>query len=452
MTSDPADAERFPLLTDAGRRMLLRLREHPAAPNYNIRLGDRLTADRLARVRAYADRIRAEPPRWAAGQVPDWVRRFAGFCRAEVPFHRHRGDWADEFAALPPTTREDIRREPWAHVPDSAALDELMVYWTSGTTGEKLHIPAPPEAPARYLPLMQAMLADHGIALSGGERVSIVQVCAQRRTMTTASVMSLLDGAGFVKANLNPADWRDPADRVRFLDDCAPELVTGDPFALSVLAGLPVTLRPKAMVCSGAGLPGGLRTRLTERFACPVFDLYSSNEAGPVAYSAADGAGHRLLQPGLFAEVVAPDGRPCPPGVRGEIVLTGGVNPMLPLLRYRTGDFAAMEFPTDGPPVLTGLEGRAPVVFARADGSRFNSVDVSTALGPLPLPWFRVHQAADGMVSFRTRCEPDVLTAAAAVLREVFGPGVEISADGGCDDAWDAKTIRYSGGAGLIDP
>jgi len=45
MTESLSDAERFPLLTEPGRRMLQWLREHPHAPRYTAQSGNRLTAE-----------------------------------------------------------------------------------------------------------------------------------------------------------------------------------------------------------------------------------------------------------------------------------------------------------------------------------------------------------------------------------------------------------------------
>src|SRR5205085_11515747 len=139
-----------------------------------------------------------------------------------------------------------------------------------------------------------------------------------------------------------------------------------------------------------------LRGALATHFACPIVDLYSMNESGPVAFNAGDD-GHEILPHDLYVEILDDHSRPCPPGTRGEITLTGGNNPYLPLLRYRTGDFAALDF--SGPlPVLIGFAGRPPVVFRTTQGRRFNSIDVATVLRDLPLPYFAAHQTADGAV------------------------------------------------------
>lgn len=442
MTEPLTDSVRFPLLTEAGRQMLHRLREHPHAPKYNYHGGERLTADALQRVREYGRRLRSERTGWKENKPPGWLAEFVAFCRRDVPFHRRRADWSDDFFSIPSLDRESLRLEPWAFVPDGVDISELVVYTTSGTTGSKLSLPAHPETPNRYLPLIQLVLERHGVELEGGGRVSIIHVCAQKQTFTFASVMSYLDFAGFAKINLDPAEWRNPHDRVRFLDDCNPEVYTGDPFAFSELARLPLRTFPKAFISSATTLTRGHRQILEQHFGCPVIDLYSLNESGPVAFRAGDA--HEILPHDLFVEVLDPEDRPCPPGERGEITLTGGANPYLPLLRYRTGDFARLDF-SQPIPRLIDFQGRPPVVFQTTTGRHFNSIDVSTVLHDLPLPFFSLHQSADGSLLFRTRCDDAVSKRVEHALRDLFGADVGLTVEQTADDlAWSGKVIQYS--------
>ena len=244
---------------------------------------------------------------------------FAVWCYRDAPFFRGCGSLPDEFGAIPTCGRGNLSREPWRFVPDGQPLDDLIVYTTSGTTtGHALNVLSHPEVAAMYLPLLDAALATHGLHLEGGGgRVSAALVCWQRRTYTYASVLSYLGGAGHVKVNLNPDDWRAADDRARYLDACAPEIYTGDPLAFATLAELPLTTRPKALISTAMTLLSGLRHELEARFACPVLDLYSLNESGPVAVAAGDV--YLPIQPRLYVEVVDATGQPCPPGVRGEL-------------------------------------------------------------------------------------------------------------------------------------
>ncbi len=420
------DSERFPWLTPAAADRLHWLRESPHAPRYNHQCGDRLTTAGLARVRAFEAERAATPIGWAAGALPAWLPEFVAECFRDVPFYRQLGAPPADFAAISPTTRADLSREPWSFVPDSVPLDDLIVYNTSGATGHPLDILSHPETSAKYLPLLRAALASHNVTLEGGvdpasgqTRVSIILVCFQRRTYTYTSVSAYLDGAGFAKINLNPDDWRDPADRTAYLDACNPEIYTGDPLSFAELARLPLRTRPKALLSTAMTLLPGLRAELEARFGCPVIDLYAMNEAGPIA--AGLPGQHRLLQHRLYVEILDPEGQPCPPGARGEITLTGGFNPFLPLLRYRTGDWARLRF--DGQqPILVDLEGRPPVVFHTLLGDAVNNIDVTGALKPFALPQLTLHQSADLALTLTVPPARASLADLRAALAALFGP------------------------------
>jgi hypothetical protein len=80
---------------------------------------------------------------------------------------------------------------------------------------------------------------------------------------------------------------------------------------------------------------------------------------------------------------------------RGEVTLTGGFNFCLPLLRYRTGDYARL-LRCGADLVLLQLEGRPPVRYRTTGGEWLNNVEITHALRPLPLAQFCVHQDAQG--------------------------------------------------------
>jgi phenylacetate-CoA ligase len=435
------DDERFPLLSDRSRAMLRRLQQHAHAPRWTYQCGERLDAAGLADVQAFAKRQQLERRGWKFGQAPAWVSDFIDRCRREVPFYR-RCSVQDP---LPTCSRADLRREPWAFVPDSADLSLLIVYRTSGTTGNLIHIPAHPVTPTRYLPLFQSALAAHGVALLGGDRVSVIQVAAQVQTYTFASVSSYLDGAGHAKININPADWTSCEDRERFIDDCAPEIFTSDPFALEQLATLRLQSRPKAILSSATLLLPALRDRLQRHFGCPVIDIYSMNETGPIAFARADSDAdeHEILPHNLFVEILDDSGRSVPPGERGEIVVTGGVNPFLPLVRYRTGDFASLSF-QDEVPRLMHVERRRPVVFQTAAGAPVVSISVTVALFRIPLPFFSLHQAQDNSLTLRTYCDSLVEREIRQALMGIFGDTPLCIEQVPSDVAWSGKSIQYS--------
>jgi hypothetical protein len=437
------DRERFPLLTEAGRERLRWLEEHPHAPRYNHRCGDRLDARALERVRAYGKALGERKAGWSWGEAPAWLAEWARACLAEVPFYRGYGAWGGDFAALPSIERADLLREPWSFVPDGVPLDDLILYRSSQTTGDCLTVLSHPEVSACDLPLLEQLLAAKGVSLEGASnRLAIVMVCAQTRTITYPMVVSYLGEAGFAKINLNPADWRDLEDRVRFLDDCNAEIYSGDPVAFHELVQLPLRTRPKALITTAMTLFPGFRSVLEGHFACPVFDLYAMNEAGIITADA--GEGHAVLSPDLYVEILAPDGTPCPPGERGEITVSGGINPFLRLLRYRTGDWAAMNF--DGPaPRLVDFEPRAPVLFRGAGGKALPAHHVTAALRDFPLAAVTLRQAADGAVEFRSCGEGIVTEEVRAALQHLFGDESSLAVEElPRPYEWGGKIVQYS--------
>ncbi|MEO5373446.1 MAG: AMP-binding protein [Alphaproteobacteria bacterium] len=414
-----SDAERFPALAPERLELLRRLREHSFAPRYTFACGDRLTTEGLEAVRRYERALFAPRHSWRHGESPDWLVRLAAYCLEQVPFYRHRGGRAADVLALPPIGRDDLARAPWAFVPDDVPAEDLLTYSTSGTTGPPMPVLSSPVAASCYLPALRFALDRHGVTLEGGaDRVAIALVCAQRSTLTYASVVTPLDGAGFVKINLAESEWRHADDPARFLDDLAPEVLTGDPFSFMRLAELPLRHRPKALVSTAMTLVPGVRTRLESRFGCPVIDVYSMTECRMIAV--ATDSGHEIVPHDLYVEILAADGTPLPPGQRGEIVVSGGFNPCLPLLRYRTGDFASLDLGDDRV-VLKDLQGRSPVRLEDSGGRMVNTIDVAQALASFPLAGYHCHQGLDRslvLAAYGADVDPGEVMAA---LRPLFG-------------------------------
>lgn len=419
MWSDLTDEQRHPLLDERGARLLNQLREHPHAPRFNWRIGDRLTVVGLANVRAYEAELRGAEIGWARGEFPPWLHEFVAYCYRAVPFYRAFGDVPANFTDIPTTDRADLSRAPELFVPDELPLDDLIFYGSTGTTGHHIHVPSHPTSAARYIALLKQALAVYGVMLDGGpDRVAIANVGFQERTATYAAILSYLDGSGVVKLNLNPAEWNDPGDRAAFLNDLAPEIITGDPLSFAELMKLDLTVKPKALSSTALQLEKGLRRALEIRFGCPVVDVYAMTEAGPLAARVDDA--FQLLQHRLYVETLNDTGQVCGEGERGEITLTGGMNPYFPLLRYRTSDSAVLAF-AETRPLLTEFHGRPPILFYGVNGHALSSADVNRSLREFSVWQFTLHQNRDGSLLLRV-CNPSVsLEQIRKELLRVFG-------------------------------
>jgi len=146
-----------------------------------------------------------------------------------------------------------------------------------------------------------------------------------------------------------------------------------------------------------------------------------------------------LLQPELFVEILGDAGQALPKGELGEVTLSGGFNPWLPLLRYRTGDYARLVF-HGKTPLLSGLSGRPPVRFRAASGEWLNNIEVTHVLAPFALAQWTLHQDAGGAITLRTGGgDPQALR---ATLVGLFGAGAQISVD--TSASFDDKVRQYT--------
>ncbi len=420
-----SDQERYPTLTADGKRMLDVLREHPAAPIYRNTGGNKLLAHEVDKLRAFEREVLDAPIAWDPDAGPDWLAAHAAHVFATVPHYQPLGSPPLRFSDIAPVSRADLAADVAQFVPDTVAIERLINFRTTGTTGHRLLIASHPLVAGSYLAFHKRALKRFGVQLTHGKgQVGVVLVGFQRTCFTYVSVTPTMGESGMAKINLHPNDWRDPADRARYLDAMAPEIYSGDPISFAELLTLPLTARPRALLSVSMLMLPGLRQRLEQHFDCPVLDTYSMNEVGPIGVYDATLGGHLLLQPRLFVEILNPEGHPVAPGERGEITVTGGFNFCLPLLRYRTGDFGSLMHSADGP-VIMGLSGRRPVRFMTEGGAWINNIDVTHALHPLAIPHFGVHQRADRSVVLRLGAAAmDYAQAALLALQPLFGSQV----------------------------
>ena len=438
--ANPVDRERFPTLTADGQRMLDYLRGHPHAPLFRNASGNRLQAHEVAAQHAFERALADAPIAWTPGTPPPWVQPLIGRLFASVPHYRGLGSPPRSFEDVAPVSRADLSGDIAQFVPDDVPLERMMQFRTTGTTGHPLIIPSHPVVAARYAAFHKRALRRVGITPQHGSgQVGVVLLGFQARCFTYVSVTPTMGESGLAKLNLHPNDWRDPQDRARYLDALAPEIVAGDPISFTEYLTLPLTHAPRALISVSMQLMPALRTQLEQRFGCPVLDIYSLGEVGPVGVFDAALQGHLLLQPQLYVEILGRDGRPVTPGMPGEITVTGGFNDCLPLLRYRLGDFAALQPSPEGP-VLVHLCGRQPVRYLALAGW-INNIDVTHALEPFPLSHFNLHQGADRRVSLRLAPNATGCAALARVaLERLFGAG---SVTVGVLTAQD-KTLQYT--------
>ena len=394
--------EMAPTANAVSRAKIAALFSHASAPRWTNAAGDRLTAADAERLAGFAGQLangrgpRAQAP---SAEILAWAEHRIA---ATPLFRRHIPadfDLAGRWAELPTTSREDVASRAEYLVPDDVPLERMILYRTAGTTGHALLVPQDALAVSCYLPLLSHALERYGVDTRfTPDDTACFLVGSQRQTVTYPTALTGWGGAGFAKLNLFPDEWPSPADRQAYFAHFAPRFLTGDPLSYSDMLEAGIECRPRALVTTAVALAHGLKRRLESNYCCPVIDWYSLTETGPLGYACTQGHGYHWLPHDIHLEALDAEGRPT--AGRGEIAVTGGRNPYLPLLRYRTGDWGRLDFehcPCGDPmPRLMDLEGRAPVRFRNARGEAVAAQDVATVLRRHPLVQSSFEQDASG--------------------------------------------------------
>ena len=395
--------KRVPLLKSGWMELYLRMGEHPHSPKWNIKCGDRLDEDDISFVRKFADNLTNRRESFAQAP-PEWLVIWAEKMKILTPWFRDKlnsGDIKESWQNIIPMQRHDIQSRIDLIVPEDADLNRLIVNPTSGTTGNPIKAPNHPRGIGCYDPMIQYALERHGVEeLFGDKTVAAIQICSQKKTITYHTVHSFHNGAGFAKINLSPENWKSPESAGIYLNEMCPVFLSGDPFSFMEYMRLGISYRPEAVLTTALALEKTLRKKLEAYFNCPVVDMYSLNETGPVAYSCpADPSKFHILPHDLFVEILSEDGKQLPEGEHGMIALSGGRNPYLPLLRYLTGDYASISYGEcvcgEKTPSLRGLNGRALILFHTLSGKTINSIDIAGIIREYPVYAFQFIQKKD---------------------------------------------------------
>jgi phenylacetate-CoA ligase len=433
------DRERFPLISDLS--LLNQMKQDPFAPVFNFQSGDRLDEHKLQQVQQYAQKLKENKTFWTENSLPRWMENYIDWCIKTVPFYKNR---LLDFQKHPTINRNDLRTAPWNFVSADCNLNDLLMYQTSGTTGAAMDVIFDPVSQACWLPQLQSVLDLYSITLdTGPDKVSIALICSQISTVTYASLSTYLKGAGVLKININPSEWKDTSHPVKYLEKYNPQILTGDPFSFLDLLNLQPEITPQALVSSAMKLTEGTKNKLEAYFKCPVIDIYSLTECRMVAF--AGGNRHRSIRPELYFEIFDKnDDILLPYGERGELVVTGGNNPFLPLIRYRTGDFCSIEI-ENGIPYLVGLEARNPVTILTKEGKMINSIDISREMTQYELSGFNLHQSRDYQLTFVGWSNEEIKHLVYNSLQKLFGHEIDIKVEiKPISPTTGSKTVYYS--------
>ncbi len=398
-----------PTASAASRATIAALYSHASAPKWNHPAGDRLTLEDIEQLQAFAVELaQARGPR--PSRPDEKILAWAEQRIAQTPLFRRNInaglDITRDWDQLPTTSREDVASHAEHLVPDDAPLERMIMYRTAGTTGHALLVAHDALAVASYIPLLNLALARYGVDTRFTPEVTACfLVGSQRRTVTYPTALAAWNGAGFAKLNLFADEWPSVRARQNYFAHFAPRILTGDPLSFADMLEAGINSGAKVLVTTAVAMSAGLKQRLENAYACPVIDWYSLTETGPLGYACTHGHGYHWLPHDVFLETLDESGRPTT--TRGEITVSGGRNPFIPLLRYRTGDWGRIDYAAcpcgDPMPRLLELEGRTPVRFRSGSGNNVSTQDVATVLRRFPLVQHQFEQDASGACNLTYR-------------------------------------------------
>ena len=308
--------------------------------------------------------------------------------RSLVPFYQDRGGIPDAIASfgeletVPILRKDDLRLTGRGVVARDVSNEKLLEIHTGGTTGKPLTIYCDRKVLQRNFAFFERFKEWAGIrpgmriATFGGR---IIVPHGQNRPPFWRH--NLANRALLLSSyHLGPATVDSYVDR---LASFRAEMLEGYPSSLApiarhVLQTGRTDIRPRAVITSSETLDPEMRAVFERAFGCKVFDQYGSAEMVVFVGQCEHGRYHVSPEFG-HVEVLRDDLSPAAPGELGQIVATGFINPVMPLIRYATGDLAVQR---DDPcpcgrafPALDRIEGRRDDVIVTPEGRWVGRLD-----------------------------------------------------------------------------
>jgi phenylacetate-CoA ligase len=306
---------------------------------------------------------------------------------ARVPFYADRRLPAglrtlDALAELPVLRKQDVQRAGDRLVDRTVPERRTVRVYTGGTTGTALTVYADRSALRRNYAFFARFRAWAGIppgartaTFAGRTVVPIGQRNTPFWRLNMAASTLLCSSYHLAPDTVDAYLDRLGAFRPALIDSYPSSI---EPLARRMLETGRTDIRPTAVITSSETLVAAMRDVIERAFGCAVFDHYGAAEMATLITQCERGTYHVNPEFGIV-EIVRENGERAGPGVVGEIVATGFVNPVMPLIRYGTGDLAAWGETLCACgrafPVVAELYGRMDDVIVTPEGRRVGRLD-----------------------------------------------------------------------------
>ncbi|MFO8055195.1 MAG: hypothetical protein R6U19_08570 [Bacteroidales bacterium] len=330
------------------------------------------------RIYAYQDRMLGRLLKHAGENVPYYRKLFS-----EIGFNPERFRGKEDMDKIPVLDKETFRQRKSEFIAKNAERFLPSLHKTSGSTGTAL----------KFLLDVRASVHDAAAALRSyswagyypGMKLFSVKDHLKKWEYKYSMMGRILNfDSNSVSQQSALRIWAE-------INRLKPFVFRSYPFTLMMLyryglkAGIQMH-KPKTIITTGESLPDSLRKKLESCYKAAVFDYYGMTENAAMIteceyhnyHVIEDYAWHEFLDPG--SEKVLKEGR-------GEIIATGFYNYSMPLIRYRTGDYAWIQPEKDGCAcgrnfrIVKKIEGRKEDYIKTPEGVRLNLIETPLNVG-----------------------------------------------------------------------
>lgn len=334
---------------------------------------------------------------WSAEQWRVWQEERMAYvlhrAATRVPYYREQwerrranGDNSSPelLENWPLLSKEILRRQPRAFLADDCDLEAMYFERTGGTTGTQQYLWLSRETLQAWFALFEARSRRwYGVsrhdrwAILGGQLVAPVDRDKPPFWVWNIAMNQLYLSVFHLSAKNTPAYLKAiESHRIVYL--------LGYPSALYRLAReiLDQKLSPpplKVVISNAETLLDYQREAIVAAFQCPLRDAYGLAEIAAAGSECEMGRMHIWPEAGHIEILADMSDEVLPAGQVGRLVATGLLNADMPLIRYQTGDRAAVTDETCACgrtlPMLQEIEGRVEDVIVTRDGRYIGRLD-----------------------------------------------------------------------------
>lgn len=296
-------------------------------------------------------------------RVMERLRELVNYAKEHSAYyHSAYADIADDFALsdLPPTSKNKLMTDYSAWVTDPEITEDgvrayvgskealegpylgrYTALTTSGTTGRPMPMVRDAYRNTIHGALIQTRLlaeVDKDLMNPATHRIAAI-LPPDPATSSYSSFLRMQQANPEHAGNLLAISLHEDLDEiVRQLNEFGPDLVTGYPSVLAVLAAAALDgrlrIQPQAIACSAETLTKEAHDSLLSAFGCPILNNYCSTEGGEAAMSCSEGVFHANAD-WVIIEPVDKDGSPVAPGEWSDgVYITDLTNYVQPVIRY----------------------------------------------------------------------------------------------------------------------